>query len=58
MGKPVPKKRNGPPAGKHGGGGGHDDAPPPKKKQVRGRKSSWPFIVAMLVIWEIGRAHV
>jgi len=26
-------------------------APRRKKKQVRGRKSSWPFILAMFVIW-------
>ncbi len=51
MAKPAPKKRNGPPHGKHGGGG-HDDAPPPKK-QVRGRKSSWPFILAMFLIWGV-----
>jgi len=47
MGKPAPKKRNGPPPGKRGG----DDGAPPPKKQVRGRKSSWPFILAMFVIW-------
>jgi len=54
MAKPPPKKRKGPPPGRRGGAGGDDeDTPPPPsgKKQVRGRKSSWPFIVMMFAIW-------
>jgi len=51
MAKPPPKKRNGPPPGKRGSAPAGDDESPPPQKQVRGKKSSWPFIVIMFAIW-------
>ena len=50
MAKPPPKKRRAPPAAKRGPASAGDDAPSPPK-QARGRRRSWPFILAMFAVW-------